>query len=235
MYMDMSVEIESGGEEGTMDMNTTIDAAFDQKNMDMYMNMDISMAMDIGFDMGSEEISMEMYLIDDYIYAYVEGEWVKIPATEETLALYDINLFEEQMAPLESSGELKFLKDETIDGKECYVIELIPDLAAMMELLGDQGLGELGLSWGDVDVMRDMFEKLSYTCWIEKDTGYIKKLKTQMRVKISGDEFRDIAGMSGKMMMDISAMIEISNYNQPVNINLPSEAENAREISEYMY
>jgi len=235
MDFDVSMDMEGGGEEGSMDMGIIMDGAYDQKDMDMYLTMDMSMSMDLGYDKGSEEMTMEMYLVDDYLYMYMEGEWMKMPATEEALAMYDINLFEEQMAPLESSGELKFLKYETIDGAECYVIELIPDIAAIMDLLGEQGLGELGLSLDDIGVVRDMLDKLSYICWIEKDTGYMKKVKTQLRMKITGDAFRDIAGVSGELIMDMTAMIEISGYNEPVNINLPAEAENAMEMNDFMY
>ncbi|HEY97222.1 MAG TPA: hypothetical protein G4O16_03475 [Dehalococcoidia bacterium] len=235
MNVEASMDAESEGEEATMEMKMTMDGAYDQKNMAMYMTMNTYMAMDFGYDMGTEEQSAEIYLVDDYMYVYTDGEWLKMPADEEAFQTYDIYQFQEQIALLESLGDLNFDKYETFNGKECYVIEIIPDFDAMLDFLGEEGIGGMDLSSEEMRVVRDMFDEISYFCWIEKDTGYLTKIKMQIEMKISGDDFKEMAGVSGKMKMDMSMTIEISDYNQPVNINLPSEAENAPEMSDVMY
>lgn len=235
MNANASMDMESEGEEGTMDLEMTMAGDYDQKNTAMYMTMNTYMAMDIGFDMGAEEQSVEIYLVDDYVYVYSDGEWLKMPADEEVFQTYDVNLFQDQIALLKSLGELNFVEYETINGKDYYVIEIIPDFAAMLDFLGEEELGGMDLSSEEMGIVQDMFDQLSYICWIEKDTGYLTKMKMQIEMKISGDDFKEMAGVSGKMKMDMSITMEISGYNQPVNINLPSEAENAPEMIDSMY
>jgi hypothetical protein len=235
MNANASMDMESDGEEGTMDIEMTMSGDYDQKNMAMYMTMNTYMAMDIGFDMEPEEQVMEIYLVDGYIYVYTDGEWQKMPANEEAFQTYNVNLFQDQIALLKSLGELNFVEYETINGKEYYVIEIIPDFAAILDFLGEEGMGGIDLSSEEMGIVQDMFDKLSYVCWIEKDTGYLTKMKMQIGMKISGDDFKEMAGVSGKMKMDMSIMLELSDYNQPVNINLPSEAENTLEMSDSTY
>ena len=240
MEMEIFMDMEGGGEDGTMDMDMTVEGAFDQNNEEMYMVMDIYMAMDIGFDMGSEDMTMEMYLLDDYIYMRMEipemgDEWMKMEATEEALEMYDLNMFEEQLAPLDSAGELTFLRYENVRGKECYVIELIPNMEAMMDILGEQGLADMGMSLDDMDFFSNMFDELSYTCWIEKDTGYMVKMNSYLLMKVSGGDFRELTGESGEMTMDMTMNMEIYDYNEPADISLPDEAEDAMEMGDFMF
>ena len=235
MDMEMFMDMEGGGEDGTMNMDIEAEGAFDLKKMEAFMDMDMYMAMDIGFDMGSEEVSMEMYMLDDYVYIRAEmpgmgDEWMKMEATDDALEMYGLDMLEQQMAPLESIGELSFLRYESINGKECYVIKIVPDMDAMMDYLGDQEMADLGMSWDELDMMYDMFDELSYTCWIEKDTGYMAKMNAYILMEVSGGDFRDLTGVSGKMTMDMTMNMEMHDFNEPADIVLPDEAEDAMEM-----
>lgn len=240
MDMEMFMDMEGGGEDGTMNMDMSAEGAFDLKKMEMFMAMDMYMAMDIGFDMGSEDMSMEMYLVDDYIYARMEmagmdDDWMKMEASDYAMEMYGLNMLEEQIAPLESIGELEFLRYESVNGKECYVIKIIPDMDAMMDYLGDQGMDDLGMSWEELDMIYEMFDELSYTCWIEKDTGYMAKVNAYIMMEVSGGDFKDLVGVSGKMTMEMTMNMAMYDYNEPVDIVLPADAEDAIETGSYMF
>ena len=239
MEMDMFMDM-SGSEEGTMDMDATMEGAFDQKNMEMYMTMEMYMAVDVGGQRESmDDIVMDIYLVDEYIYMKMNipemgEEWIKLPATEENMTAWDMNMVDQQLVPLESSGEMSFLRYENIDGSECYVIEFIPDTAAMMEWIGEQGLADLGFDWDDVEEIGKIFDELSYTCWIDKDTKQMKKMNAYILMKISGDVYEGLAGESGKITMDMNINMVIQDYNQPVSIVLPDEAEDAMGFDEFL-
>jgi len=238
MDMDMFMDISSGGEEGTMDMDMTMEGAVDQKNMEMQIVMEMNMAMDMGGDRESiDDMVMDMYLVGDYIYMRMSipemgDEWMKMPATEENLASWDMNILEQQMIPLESPGELTFRGYENIDGSECYVIQFVPDMASMMEWMSEQDLAGMGFSWEDADMISDIFDELTYTCWIDKETGYMKKMTAYMLMKLSGSTLRDLTGESGSVTMDMNIDMEMYDYNKPVNVNLPDEALDAMEFGD---
>jgi hypothetical protein len=241
MEMDMFMDIEGGGEQGSIDMDMTMEGAVDQKSLDLYMLVDIYMAMDMGGSQESlDDIAMDMYLKDEYIYMKMSipelgEEWIKMPATEENMSDWNMNMVEQQMLPLESPLELTFLKYEKIKGSECYVIELAPDMAKVMEWLGEQELADLGFSWGDIDAISEIFDKLTYTCWIDKETKYMKKMTAYMLIKMDEDIVEDLSGETGNITMDMTMNIEMYDHNIPVSIVLPDEAENAMEMDDFIY
>lgn len=241
MGMDMFMNIESDGEEGSIDMDMSMEGAVDQKSMDMYMLMDLYMAMDMGGTLESiDDITMDIYLKGDYIYMKMSipemgEEWIKMPATEENITAWDMNMVDQQMLPLESPVELNLLRYENINGSECYVIELAPDMTKVMEWLGEQELADLGFSWGDVEAISEIFDKLTYTCWIDKETKYMKKMTAYMLIKMDEDIVEDLSGESGSITMDMTMNIEMYDHNIPVSIVLPDEAENAMEMDDFMF
>ena len=238
MDMEIFMDMSGRGEEGTMDMDMTMEGAIDQKNMEISMIMAISMSMDIGFESVSEDMTMDMYMVGDYIYLKMDipelgEEWIKMPATDEAMSTYDFDIVNQQLTVLESPGDVTFLRYENVDGGECYVIELVPDMATMMEWIGEQGLTDLGLSWEDVGVISDMFDELTYTIWIDKETKYMKKMTAYILMKFSGDTFEDLTGESGSLTMDIDMDMEMYDYNEPVTVVLPEEALDAMEFGDF--
>jgi hypothetical protein len=239
MNMDASMEISGGDEEGTMNMNMTADSVVDQKNMEMQMVMAMKMDMDmdeLGDGPMDMDMDMEMCVVDDYVYMKADlfgtgEEWIKMPATDDVMSMYDLNMVEQQLAPLESLVEATFLRYETYDGSECYVIELVPDMGAMMDWLNDQDMTGVEFGLDDLDKLNDMFQNLSYTCWIDKETKYMKKVTAHIVMKMSADDFDETDYGMGTLIMDMTMNMEMSNYNEPVTIILPEEAQEATEFS----
>ena len=183
----------------------------------------------------SQDMTMEMYMLDDDMYMKMDvpgmgEEWMKMPATDASMAEFNLDMVGDQLALLESYGEIEYLRDENIDGSECYVLQMFPDLAAIMDWVGDQGLADLGLDWDDLDNIDDMFDEISYIIWIDKDTKYIKKMTVSMLMKMSGEDFDDLGGAFGEVTMEVSMDLEMYDHNEPVNIVLPEEAENAMDM-----
>jgi hypothetical protein len=126
-------------------------------------------------------------------------------------------------------GEIEYLGSETVDGASCYVIQLTPDIAAMMDWMAGQGMADMGLEeLVYLDLVEDMFEDLAYTVWVDKDTKYIKKMEMHMLAEMSAEDLGEMAaGEDFTMTMEISMVMEMYDLNQPVEITLPAEAEDA--------
>ena len=244
MNMDASMEMSGGDEEGTMSIDMAMEGVVDQKNMEMQMvmgmKMDLGMIMPMDMDMddsgdNSMNMDMDMYLVDDSIYMKADlfgtgEEWMKMPATDDAMSMYDMNMVEQQLAPMESLAEVSFLRYETYDGSECYVIEFVPDMGAMMGWLNDQDMTGVEFDWDDLGLIDDMFQELSYTCWIDKETKYMKKMTAHMVMEMSAEDFDETDYGMGTLIMDYIINMEISDYNEPVTITLPADAQEAMDF-----
>ena len=251
--MEGSIAIIGGSEAGTMDMDMAMEGAIDQASMDMYMVMDVSISADIA-GMGEEpqDITMEIYMVDDYMYMKmgIPGmgeEWMKMPA-DAGMAGFGINdMLEEQLALLKSFVESEYLRDEKVDGADCYVIQMVPDFAAIVDWIAETGMAEMGMAdmgseWDEIqsvidEVIDEVFEELSCTIWIEKDTKYIKKMTASILGNISSEDLEDISEEFGdiseefdEISIELSMDMEMYDYNEPVDIVLPAEAQNAMDM-----
>jgi hypothetical protein len=238
MDMDANMNMSGGSEEGTMDMIMAMEGVVDQANMEMQMDMSMSMDMDIGdVEESIQDISMEMYMLADTIYIKMDmpelGEqWMKMPLSEETMEMYNLNMVDQQCALLESPGEITLLRNENFDGSECYVIHLVPDMQKMMDWISQQQMTGMELAREDPAILGDIFKELSYTCWIAEDTKYMKKVTASMLMEMSAADFGETEDNFGTMTMDIDMDMIMYDYNQLVSIVLPDEAENAVEMSQ---
>jgi hypothetical protein len=239
MNMDATMNVSGGPEEGTMDMIMTMEGVVDPVNMEMQMTMSMSMDMDTDDIEGLlQDMSMEMYMLADTIYMKMDipemgKQWVKMPISEEMMGMYNLNMVDQQLALLESPGETTLLREESFDGSECYVIHLVPNMQKLMDWLDQQQMTEMGLAWEDLKILSDVFKELSYTCWIAKDTKYMKKMTASMLLEMSAEDFVETGGDFEAMTMDVDIDMIIYDHNEPFSIVLPDEAENAMEMPQF--
>ncbi len=237
MDMDMSMEVTGGDEPGEMTMTISTTGAYDKKANEMF--MDMSMKMDIPMDLDTDSsglnmgnISMKMYILDGYMYMNMDmlgmgNQWIKTPYSEEIAEMYSLNMVDQQMELLESVTDVKFLRYETIDGSECYVLSILPDMKEIMSWVGEEIPAEFDTA--SIDQISEIFKDLVYVVWISRDTGLMLKMDAKMRMDMSSDMF-DEGEDFGKMTMDITMTMNLYDHNKPVSIVLPPEAENAMEM-----
>jgi hypothetical protein len=201
----------------------------------MQMNLDISMNQDVPGMEGSLEYKAEIYALKDWIYmkldiAGMENEWVKSARSDELMKEYNLEVVEQQFAPIENATQIEYIKSETIDGSDCYVLKIVPNLAAMKEWLNSQQLTSGSFELSQIENLEDIFKKLSYNVWIAKDTKLIKKMNVQMTAVFSATQLSIEESELDQMTMDVEIKMTLTHYNDPVSITLPDEAENATEI-----
>ena len=120
------------------------------------------------------------------------------------------------------------LDDETINGKNCYVFQVDPDMAALLQWMQSQSSGADVLE----NINTDMFKTTSLKLWIDKESLLPQKENINMVIEmtpddlgISGDEADD-----GEMSMTMSGDVVYTEYNQSMTFELPAAAQNAQEV-----
>jgi len=235
MNMGIKMDITGGSEAGKMNMTSTIGGDINQTTREMTMVMDMSLNMNTKTAAPvAQNVSLQMYLLSDMLYMNMAlpplGKvWVKMPLTEELKEAYNLNAVEQQLAPLESVKDLNFLRYETLDGSDCYVLTVTPDMQKILSWVGKDLPAELNTD--NLEQISKMFKNLSYTLWIARDSGLIKNMDVAMRLEMSPDQFA-----SGKatdfqsLAMDVTMTMKMFDYNKNISIVLPPEAKNALEI-----
>lgn len=226
MTMNMLMTIE--GEAFVVSMAVDMVGAIDKSNKEMYTDMDIIMKMTGEEDI---EMSMGMYIVDNWIYVGMDifgagmmwlktqmgaGDWYEQDiVTQQLDILLDI--------------EVELVGTDTVDGTECYVLDVKPDideLWAMMKFMGaEEGLPpELDLE----DVITDY----SVRQWIAKDTYFTLKTTENLKMVFTPESFGIPPELVGEidMIADMAIAITTHHINEPITIELPPEAEDAVEV-----
>jgi hypothetical protein len=184
-------------------------------------------------------VEIEMYVINNTMYTKVDMSailpnlslWLKSEMTEEDWASED--LLGQQMELLNCSN-VTLLDDEEVKGVDCYVLKIVPDIETYWEIIMNQSIMELNPGMGAEmqnisDVLNqsisNMTMRVTMTDWIAKDTMFVMKSEAAMDMTMSPDTEEE-----AKMAMDYT--MTFYDYNVPVTIVLPPEAENAMDISD---
>ena len=229
MYMsiDATGEVEGEAVEATIEIDVS-GALVDLENREMKADMTMNVAVP-----GEPEIDMEMemYLIGDMMYMLVE-----IPGTPPTWVKSEMpEGYWEQQSQTESQIELleaaqvEVIGSEKVKGVDCYVLQLTPDLEQLWQLAMQQA--ELAGEMPDVaeEFIEEMFRSFSVKQWIAKDTYFLTKGEIDMAVELT-PEAMGYPEEEGVITMDIAVSFLAYDYNQPVSIELPEEAEEAIEV-----
>jgi hypothetical protein len=230
MDMTMTVEIFGGAESGEMAMFGDGTGVMDMVNREMQMTM--NMTIDIP-ELGEQTMVSKVYLVGEWMYTGVEvtdlGEqWFKV---EVTPGMWEQqNQLDQQIEFLKSAVKVKSLADQTVDGTDCYVFEVVPSVEALGEMLSQQSSAMGGLDFSQLD-LAGLFEEMKVKEWIAKDSYHVFNAEVYMRMRMLPEDVGATAADFDKMVMDMNITMHLYDYNQPVSIDLPAEALDAQEIS----
>jgi hypothetical protein len=241
MTLDIPEEDMSMGMPTDVGVVVDITGAFDtdDEKMMMVMNMDIDMAGEATMKMG-----MEMYLLDDWMYMMVDApmmspQWTKTEVSyNEILEKMESIDFTQTQTELLESADIVITGKEKIDGIDCYILEVSPDMSKLLEILMQQsqltGGDMLNVPTDEFDEMMenidDMVKNISATYWVAEDTFYIIKGDVSFSMEIT-PEAMGVTDEEGSVSMDTVLSMRMFNHDKPVSIVLPPEAENAVEES----
>jgi hypothetical protein len=229
--MDMTMDMAGEGEGETFEMTMVMDGsgALDFDNSEMRMDMTMSMTMP---DESEMDMGTAIYLIGGMVYMLMEipemePMWIKSEMPEG---------YWEEMSQVQTQIELlevaqvEVIGSERIGGIDCYVLQVTPDLEQLWQMVMQQA--EMAGEMPDVtgELLQEMFRSFSVEQWVAKDTYFLAKVEIDMAMELT-PEAMGFPGEEGIMTMDIAMSILTYNYNQPVSIVLPPEAEEAIEMT----
>ena len=231
---DMDVTIDMAGEdegeafEGTIAMDYS--GAVDVENRQMRMKMTYRSIAKTG--QPEREMETEMYLIGDMMYMMMEipemgPMWIKSEMPEGTWE--EMNQVEPQIELLEAA-QVEVIGSERVGGIDCYVLEVTPDMEQLWQLAMQQAESTGEMPAVAEEFIQEMFRSFSMKQWVAKDTYFLTRAEIDMAVELT-PEAMGFPGEEGVMTMDIAMDLLVYDYNQPVSIELPPEAEEAIEVS----
>ena len=238
MNMKMAMDVPDGDmPEGMfmdMDIEADIAGAIDKSGEEMKVLIDMEMSAP---DEDPINVNMEMYFVDGWIYMMMDmpmmsPQWMKSEMSygEFLEEMGEIASVESQIEMLKTA-DIKIKGKEKVRGVNCYVVELTPDMKQLWDMLMQQSQitgGEIP----DIPVenINEMIRSYSVKYWIAEDTYYLIKSEEEIDVEIT-PEAMGISGEEGSVKMGVTVSTLMLNYNEPVSIVLPPEAEDAVEQS----
>jgi hypothetical protein len=235
MSMSMAGELTGGSEPGNFTMSENAIGSIDFANKEMQMSINASMAFPgSGGDM---DIAEAIYLTGGWLYLEVsapgEGDrWVKEKLPD--YAWTSENPLAQQVEFLQTAFQVTKVGTEKVDGVDCYIIQVTPDMGALSKWILSQQQST-GLDLGNIDLSK-VFKSYSVKEWIAKDKYLPVKAEINASLEIRPQDMGETPESADmdKMTMNISEQVKYLDYGKPVTVQLPTEAKNAEEVpSEY--
>jgi outer membrane lipoprotein-sorting protein len=222
MTMHATGEVEGDAIEHTVTMDNS--GTLDLENLQMKAELSVGS--------GDEMMRVEQYIIDGVMYAKPEapGEepmWMKqeapVEVWESMSGVSGIDNYKELL----KTAQVEVIGSEEVKGVDCYELQLTPELAELYQTAMDPvgGIGIAGmLPPVPEELLQEMFRSFSVRQWVAKDTYFLMKAEIDMAIEAT-PELMDYLGEEGETSIDITISFLAYNYNQPVSIVLPPEAE----------
>jgi len=220
-----TIDVIGGTEPGTMSLAADATGVIDNANKEMQLGMNMTMNVP---EEDQQQMGMEIYIVDEWVYVRmsipeVGEEWMKMELTPEMWGLWE--QVDQQVELLETATEVKFVGSEVVNGIQCYVFDIMPDMEQLAEYLAQQQV-MLGMGLAEMENLEELLDKTSLSIeeWIAKDSSLLMKAQANMRVEVTPDDVGATPEDFDKMTMDLSMDMTVYDYNQPVSIELPPEA-----------
>jgi len=114
------------------------------------------------------------------------------------------------------------------------VLQLNPDLEQLWETAIEEADPiDMGVPAIAEEVLREAFVSFSVKQWVIKNTYFLTKSEIDISMEMTPEVMDALGGegiMAGMITMNIAVSFLFYDYNQPVSIVLPPEAEEAIEV-----
>jgi hypothetical protein len=234
--MTWNMEMTGGTEPGKMTMDMTGNGVTEIKTKNTHINLDIN-ADYLG---QNEKLSMEMYSVDPWQYIKMSGmgqndQWTKLKSTSSSALSSSLSQgqIDELTTLMKSSTKSTLTTNEKLNGINCYVLEIEPDLAALWQWMMSQQAESLssGVDFSKMDLSK-IIQSFGVKYWIAKKNFQIIKADANMTMALDAATLGLSTDESGSMTMSMLMSASFSDYNKPVTIEVPAEALNANDVSQ---
>ena len=247
---DMDAELEmfvsTGAEDaGHIDANMTLNGVMDIENRQIHTDMDVSFSYtDVLSSSTEDSISMDMgmalYLLDETIYAMTDIPMMGVTWQKYSLSAEEIQQIEEMLGGQSlmvnpqmvlEMAEVTIEGSEKIDGVNCHRLKLEMDAEKLWQKIEEmaQDAGEAIPEEFDREILDKIVNSISMKMWVAEDTYYTTRMQMTIDIELNAEDFGDIQVMES-VKINASYDILLYDYNKPVTITLPPEAEEAVEV-----
>lgn len=220
MDLDGSLKGTMEGEYGEIDLTMDYNGVIDILDQEMQADMTITMKIEAEGEREQITIPMRMYFLGDIGYIGArEGpgqpeEWIKGDVSQE---LWESQELLSQQIDLLRGAEVRLLRTGSVRGVPCYVAELSPDIDALYDMIRSQLQASIPF-----ELTKDSISNYSVTGWYAQDTYF--PMKVSQEYNVTFEEGSD--KLTGHYTVDIV----LYDYNEPVSIQLPAEAQGAEYV-----
>ena len=163
------------------------------------------------------ETKTEVYLVDGIMYIKVATLGMPHPTRWTKAESPWVSLLEQAIDVLKIS-QIDILRVEGVNGIESYVLKVVPDPGKFWEIMEAMTVPGMEPDPPAMDIdPEEMFPEITMQTWVCRDTF------------LSVKETMVFEGME----MKISTMSRYHSFNDPVTIQLPAEATEAKEMPEW--
>jgi hypothetical protein len=228
--MKMDANFSSSGQTGTMSVDATGTTLADVTKMNTYSKMDMNVSI-LGQD--PENIQEESYMADNWVYMKMSvpgaaDTWTKTKST--------VSLTQDQIAQLtnlmKNSISSSLVGTENVNGLDCYILKVDPDLTTLWQWLMAQQGSELSslIDTSKLDLTK-LIKDFGIKYWVAKNSYQIVKAEANMTMVLDASDLGQTDTGDGNMTLTMNMDMTFADYNKPVNIVVPVEALGASEIT----
>jgi hypothetical protein len=232
LVMDAAVDVRGATGTEQTSIRGTGSGVVDSANQTMHLVM--SMTTDVA---GQEplELPVEYFLVDGWMYvsASIPGEepqWMKMRMPEGMWEQQD--QVQQQVNLLKAADEVNYLGIEEVDGVKCYVVEIVPNMDSVRQMM-TQMQGQIpsmgGLDLGATE-LAEMVKQVSMTQYIAVDGYLFRRTDERVVIELTPEMLGLQEAEFDVMTEDFSVTLVFSDYNEPATIQMPQGALAATQI-----
>jgi len=225
LSMEAEIDVE-GGEDVSVALVGTGTGVTDSVNRQMHMVMNMTVNTP---EQDTIDMPVEYFLVDGWMYMKIsvpeqEAQWLKLEMPDDMWE--EQNQAQQQIEMLRTAKEVNFLGFEDVNGVECYVVEIVPDLAALQRIISQmQGqmsqLGDLDLSAMDLG---EMLKQVSVTQYVAMDSYLFMRTDEHIVMEITPEAMGLPEEEFDRITEDVTTVLVFRDYDEPVTIQMPQAA-----------
>ena len=158
----------------------------------------------------SRHARAESYVVNTTLYLAVNATWFRQELTEDVWTQTQL----QQEGNVIKDANVKLVGTEDVQGENAYVLEIKPDLNAMMAHASESGSAQLL----NQPLSNERVQEYTIKEWISTES--LLPLKAVNTFTLASDN----------ITTTIKGSVEYSNFNKPISTELPREAENALQM-----
>ena len=137
---------------------------------------------------------------------------------------------------LYNNSEFELMESEKVNGENAYKLKVIVDADTFARVMEEQMGSIMSLQFMNLSELFKVTD-MEQIIWISKESKMPLKASVEMTVSLTPEILgvsRELVG-DVDMEVDVKSTVTYSDYNEPVDIVLPPEAENAPSLFELMF